>query len=297
MKAAPIFSGTRPQPAAETPRDTTAPPGRPRINPWMRFNGAFIPNWLLCRTEVSHGAKLCYARLAQFAGKDGLCFPKQPTLAGGLGITERTARDYIRELEEFELVESVRRGLGTSNSYHFLDHPWQHGPPDERRDIAEPDRQNPSGQERQTASVPSREEIQGNGLHTHRARNIPATEAEALEAARVAGIPEDFAKQEFNRMEAVAWVDGAQRAVRSWSHYLKARWSREQSERAERPGRATRHAGQAPKRTPAQARYEMQKELKELEAVEEGAYNLNQPSNPKVTARIKWLTEQLKSVE
>lgn len=296
MKAAPIFSGTRPQPAAETPRDTTAPPGRPRINPWMRFYGAFIPNWLLCRTEVSHGAKLCYARLAQFAGRDGRCFPMQPTLAGELGITERTARDYIRELEEFGLVESVRTGLGRENRYHFLDHPWQHGPPDEWRDSAVPERRNSSGQERQTASVPSREEIQGNGVHTHRARNIPATEAEAVEAARLAGIPEEFARAAFNRMEAVAWVDGAQRAVRSWSHYLKACWVREQSARAERESRGPRHAGQAPKRTPAQARYEMQKELKELEAEEEEAYNLNQPLNPKLTARIKLLTEQLRNV-
>ena len=43
-----------------------------------------------------------------------------------------------------------------------------------------------------------------------------------------------------NRMVGVGWIDGCQRPVKSWPHYVKQRWSKEQSERTERraPGRA-----------------------------------------------------------
>jgi hypothetical protein len=47
-----------------------------RINPFRLFVGSMIPNWLQCRPEVSQGAKLAYARLAQYAGKDGGCLPE-----------------------------------------------------------------------------------------------------------------------------------------------------------------------------------------------------------------------------
>ena len=33
-----------------------------RINPHRSFVCRLVPNWLLCRKEVSHGAKLTYAR-------------------------------------------------------------------------------------------------------------------------------------------------------------------------------------------------------------------------------------------
>lgn len=32
---------------------------------YLASAGAFVPHWLLARTEISHGAKLTYARLAQ----------------------------------------------------------------------------------------------------------------------------------------------------------------------------------------------------------------------------------------
>ena len=213
-------------------------PTRPRrINPYKMFVGSFVPNWLLCRREISQGAKLCYARLAQFAGEDGLCYPKQTTLASELGVAERTVRDYIRELEESNLIESVQNGLRRANDYYFLDHHW----------IFErcPDAPIPSGEVRPVSAVPTDEEnqLKENEVHTHRTRGLPRNEAEAVEAARVAGIPEDFGRTEFNRMEAVNWLDGCQRPVRSWPHYIKQRWSKEQSERAERKAQATARPG------------------------------------------------------
>lgn len=132
------------------------------INPYNLFVGSFIPNWLLRRGEISPGAKLCYARLAQFAGKDGECFPAQATLASEIGSGERQIRRYLSELEEEELIHSIHVGLNQPNRYRFLWHPWMEegkglkkespdgrgkGRPD-RTHMSTPERTNMSCQER-----------------------------------------------------------------------------------------------------------------------------------------------------
>src|SRR5688572_3926181 len=68
----------------------TMSPGTP-FNPYRMWVGSFIPNWLM-RQKISPGAKLAYARLAQYAGKDGQCYPSQKDLADELGVGERMAR-------------------------------------------------------------------------------------------------------------------------------------------------------------------------------------------------------------
>ena len=81
--------------------------------------------------------------------------------------------------------------------------------------------------------------------HIRRATGLPCNESEAVEAAKIAGVPEEFARNEFNRMEAVNWLDGCQRPVHSWPHYIKQRWSKEQSERAEGRTRSVVRSGRA----------------------------------------------------
>jgi len=83
-------------------------------------------------------------------------------------------------------------------------------------------------------------------IHTQRADNLPSSENEAVEAAKQESIPEDFARAEYNRMVAVGWIDGCQRPIRSWAHYLKKRWGDEQKQqerktasRSSRPGVAS----------------------------------------------------------
>ena len=76
-----------------------------------------IPNKILCRKDLSHGAKLCCARLIQYAGKDGKAFPKLTTLADELGMSVRAVQRFISELEEADLVKTERRGRGYSNLY------------------------------------------------------------------------------------------------------------------------------------------------------------------------------------
>lgn len=95
------------------------------INPYRLFTGAFIPTWLLLRPDVSMGAKVCYARLCQYAGKDGECFPKQLLLAAEIGLNnQRQVLRYLKELTQHGLIEVIRIGKMCSNRYKFLNHAW-----------------------------------------------------------------------------------------------------------------------------------------------------------------------------
>ncbi len=86
-----------------------------------------VPNWIMRRPELSQGSKLCYGRLAQYAGKDNECFPKLATLGKELGVSESQVKCYITELKQYNLVQVTRRGLGMSNTYTLTDHIWMHG--------------------------------------------------------------------------------------------------------------------------------------------------------------------------
>jgi hypothetical protein len=219
-----------------------------RISPWRMFIGSMIPNWLLCRKEVSPGAKLTYARLTQYAGKHGRCFPKQRTLAGELGVTERTARSYLHELVSLKLIEIKQLGLQKPNRYFFLDHPWIDAPQsnvtstaEERQVFVAPEEKNLSGPMRRDSSAPYRKENQKKGESdrtTHSQScvcdDLPRSVEEAIEVARQLGIDRDFAIQEFHAKKSVNWKDGYGNSITSWSDHLQARWSIEQRKRRDR---------------------------------------------------------------
>lgn len=123
------------------------------FNPYKMFVGSFIPQWLECRPEISPGAKLVYARMCRYSGKNGKCNPRQGVLAKTIGLGERQARTYIKELEEYFLIGSERLGLGKSNVYKFLSHEWMFADP-ERQDTADQERNDASDQEQQDAADP-----------------------------------------------------------------------------------------------------------------------------------------------
>ena len=227
-----------------------------RINLWRKFVGSFIPNWLMCRPEVSQGAKLAYGRLAQFGGRAGRCFPMQESLGKELGVRGRMARNYIRELESFHLIESVQHGNCTSNEYHFLDHPWMHDKNNETNCLS--DRQKASGPDQQTNSVPTIEENQferesRKHKHTHDLgpTELPGAVEQAIAVARELKIPEDFAAQEFHAKKAVGWRDGYGNSITSWRDHLQARWPVEQRKRTERRP-TSRISGKRPALPPRQ---------------------------------------------
>ncbi|MEE9458240.1 MAG: conserved phage C-terminal domain-containing protein [Candidatus Bathyarchaeia archaeon] len=93
-------------------------------NPYRLFHGSFIPNWLGVRTELSAAAKFCFARLCQYAGEDGKCFPKVETLALALGMKKRMTQRYLRELEKFKLIKVIAQGHSLPNRYIFIWHEW-----------------------------------------------------------------------------------------------------------------------------------------------------------------------------
>ncbi|HEY1212718.1 MAG TPA: helix-turn-helix domain-containing protein [Bryobacteraceae bacterium] len=66
------------------------------FNPYRVFQGSFAPYWLLEHRGISAGAKLCYIRLLGFAGKDARCYPSLETLGASLGVSDRQARDYVK---------------------------------------------------------------------------------------------------------------------------------------------------------------------------------------------------------
>lgn len=92
------------------------------FNPFGLFNAIHTPNWVARIRGLSQGAKQCYGRLVQYAGQNGYCWPSQDALADELGVTARQTRDYLRELEKWELIRTEQRGLQRSNVYVFLWH-------------------------------------------------------------------------------------------------------------------------------------------------------------------------------
>jgi hypothetical protein len=113
---------------SEPPTGKALKPGEV-FNPYRRFTGVFIAEALvrLPPSKLSAGAKLCYGRLARYAGEDGACYPAVKTIAKELGVGKRQAQRYLKELKECKFIEVVAR-LKTprewdTNDYRFLWHP------------------------------------------------------------------------------------------------------------------------------------------------------------------------------
>jgi len=88
---------------------------------------ARLPNWLLRRPEVSAGAKLAYARLVQYCGRNGAAWPSLTTLAREVGASRRQTIRHVNELRDLGLIASERTGTRASNTYQLRAHPWATG--------------------------------------------------------------------------------------------------------------------------------------------------------------------------
>ncbi|HVY65937.1 MAG TPA: helix-turn-helix domain-containing protein [Gammaproteobacteria bacterium] len=118
-----------------------------RFNPYRAFAGCVLPSWLLRARDVSMGAKLAYARLAQYAGETGVAWPTVATLGAELGVSERQARSYLAELRGHRLIEQEDDPQHRSSSkFFFLRHPWMETNPDRGAGSCPPEGKNPSGQ-------------------------------------------------------------------------------------------------------------------------------------------------------
>lgn len=98
-----------------------------RFNPSQIFIGSFIPNVLMRFTGLSDGAKLAWARLNQYAGHDGICYPALATLAKELGKSKRQVQRVLNELEEKGFIDrdapdQEAKGRRETTHYYFTWH-------------------------------------------------------------------------------------------------------------------------------------------------------------------------------
>ena len=78
-----------------------------------------VPNHILYNGKLSPGAKLTYAMLLKYAWQNDYCFPGQETLAKDMGVSDRSVRTYLQELEKADFVTIKQRGLGKVNLYEL----------------------------------------------------------------------------------------------------------------------------------------------------------------------------------
>ncbi len=78
-----------------------------------------VPNHVLVSSKLSPGAKLTYAMLLKYAWQNDYCFPGQARLAQDMGVTDRSVRTYLQELERERFVGIKQRGLGRPNLYEL----------------------------------------------------------------------------------------------------------------------------------------------------------------------------------
>jgi hypothetical protein len=76
-----------------------------------------VPNYVLTDTRLSFGARLTYAILLSYAWNKETCFPGQKRVAEGLGVSDRTVRTYLHELEEHGLISWKHQGPSKPNLY------------------------------------------------------------------------------------------------------------------------------------------------------------------------------------
>ena len=89
-------------------------------NPYKVFVGIFIPNLVIQDHNLSPGAKITFGIMCQFAGKKGLCFPRQEVIAERMGVSKRQVINYLNELKKEKYIRTSRRGIGKANIYRFL---------------------------------------------------------------------------------------------------------------------------------------------------------------------------------
>jgi len=187
------------------------------INPYKMFNGSFVPDWLECRPEISPGAKLVYARLARFSGKDGVCNPPLDLVAEKLGTNVRQIIRHIKELTnpKAPLIESKRNGRGIPNNYYFLYHPWMVFRSDDLSLVEVPDLSLVEVPDLSLVEV-TNPATPYNDKENHLRESFKETEVVSAKNAE-----SDFPLEFENRWKKYPMKDGKKEAVKHWRASVK----------------------------------------------------------------------------
>jgi hypothetical protein len=91
------------------------------FSPKGQLWGPIMPKCILQQKNLSLGAKAIYAVLASLPAQGvDHCWPSQAYLAESLGVSERSVRNYLRELERVGLIEVRKSRTSLVNHYFFL---------------------------------------------------------------------------------------------------------------------------------------------------------------------------------
>jgi len=98
------------------------------FNPYGLLKGAYIPNAIMKNPELSYPAKILYARLLQYAGNNGVCYPAIETLAEEIAASKQYVIKLLKELESKSFIKRQKptgkeKLLHKTNRYFFLWHP------------------------------------------------------------------------------------------------------------------------------------------------------------------------------
>ncbi len=260
MSAAPFFSESPPaashgdnKPRA-TRRESDTPPARaPLQDGRTDFNVVFIHSRLddygLPPPEFR-----VYAHVARRAGSGG-AFPAVKSIARVCRLHPQTVRRALGVLVKHRLIRREDRP-GKTAVYrltpasewqpptHITDHPYEKDTPPSVSQDTPPKRIQGYPSEKDGAEGnPSEGNPTKEETRTPRTPGIPCNEVEAVEQANLAGVPPEFARVEFCRLDSVGWVNGAGNPVRKWVSHLRKRWADDQSQRTERKAQAAARPG------------------------------------------------------
>src|SRR3989304_3984496 len=91
------------------------------LNEALRHGFTQLPRYVLKDKRLSFGARLTYAVLLSYAWQEDRCFPGQERMAKDLGTTDRSVRNFLKELKGHGYIDWKQRGLGKPNIYYILD--------------------------------------------------------------------------------------------------------------------------------------------------------------------------------
>ena len=78
-----------------------------------------VPNAILRSAMLTPAAKMTYAMLLSYAWDNDFCFPGQERLAADIGVSDRSVRSYLKELETKGLLSIKQQGQGRTNLYYL----------------------------------------------------------------------------------------------------------------------------------------------------------------------------------
>jgi predicted ArsR family transcriptional regulator len=116
--------------------------------------------------------KVLYQVLCSYAGEGARAWPGQETLAEACGVSPRTIRTVLHELEDAGLVEVTQQGLNRPNLYHVRKLPTL-----ERQNLPHRERQNlplKTGKARRSGAATVAVEVHSVEIQTEEIEDIPA---------------------------------------------------------------------------------------------------------------------------